>query len=149
MRFALRTWLEAHLHVAAETSTLAKTITCTCWCAQHAGSAAPKLSHKKKVEADADELGAGVGGGAGGGGKKRGKKEAKTDKLLKGARDVTTEGCHKAHKKKKMDVDVRGEEGVGGVEGDQAGGDAPSPFRKMTEGQRRMQEAMLAQFTKK
>ena len=58
-----------------------------------------------------------------------------------------------SHKKKKFDsLDVRkeavggevvGKGGVWGVEGE-----APSPFRKMTEGQRRLQEQMLALYEK-
>jgi hypothetical protein len=121
-----------------------------------------KLSHKKrKTEAEEGELGAAVGGGGGAAsagaasaGKKRGRKdkEGKPDKMPnKGARDSssgTVEGCAKSHKKKKVEVDVRGEEGDGGVDGERVADSAPSPFRKMTEGQRRLQEAMLAQFTK-
>ena len=60
-----------------------------------------------------------------------------------------------SHKKKKVEsLDVRKDagEGEGAGAGTGAGGhggvDAPSPFRKMTEGQRRLQEQMLAQYAK-
>ena len=58
-----------------------------------------------------------------------------------------------SHKKKKFDsLDVRKEAvvGEGGGRGGGGGeeGEAPSPFRKMTEGQRRLQEQMLALYEK-
>jgi hypothetical protein len=59
------------------------------------------------------------------------------------------------HKKKRVEVDGKAEEGErAGVVADSGQGEggaegAPSPFRRMTEGQRRLQEAMLAQFAKK
>lgn len=54
-----------------------------------------------------------------------------------------------SHKKKKVEsLDVRKDAMAGEGAGAEEGVDAPSPFRKMTEGQRRLQEQMLAQYAK-